>query len=63
MIFKGIISCYSLLSKLSRTFENTKFIAGELSLIVSLVRYLSADIMNADKRKGKQNRIKQYNIK
>ena len=36
MIFKRIISCHSLLSKPSLTFENTKFIAGEISLIVSL---------------------------
>ena len=40
MIFKGNISCYILLLKSSLTLENTKFIAGELSLKVSLVLYL-----------------------
>ncbi len=40
MIFKGNISCYILLLKSLLTLENTKFIAGELSLIVSLVLYL-----------------------
>ena len=40
MIFKGNISCYILLLKYPPTLENTKFIAGELSLIVSLVLYL-----------------------
>ena len=40
MIFKGNISCYILLLKSPLTLENTKFIAGELSLIVSLVLYL-----------------------
>ena len=40
MIFKGNISCYILLLKSPITLENTKFIAGELSLKVSLVLYL-----------------------
>ena len=40
MIFKGNISCYICLLKSPRTLENAKFIAGELSLIVSLVLYL-----------------------
>ncbi len=40
MIFKGNISCYILLINSLLTLENTKFIAGELSLIVSLVLYL-----------------------
>ena len=40
MIFKGNISCYILLLKSPLTLENTKFIAGELSLIISLVLYL-----------------------
>ncbi len=40
MIFKGNISCYILLLKSLLTLENTKFIAGELSLKVSLVLYL-----------------------
>ena len=40
MIFKGNISCYICLLKSLRTLENAKFIAGELSLIVSLVLYL-----------------------
>jgi len=40
MIFKGNISCYILLLKYPLTLENTKFIAGELSLKVSLVLYL-----------------------
>lgn len=39
MIFKGNISCYILLLKSPLTLENTKFIAGKLSLIVSLVLY------------------------
>ncbi len=37
MIFKGNISCYILLLKYPLTLEKTKFIAGEISLIVSLV--------------------------
>ena len=40
MFFKGNISCYILLLKSRLTLENTKFIADELSLIVSLVLYL-----------------------
>ncbi len=40
MIFKGNISCYILLLKYPLTLENTKFIAGELSLKFSLVLYL-----------------------
>ena len=40
MIFKGNISCYIILLKSPLTLENTKFIAGELSLIISLVLYL-----------------------
>ena len=40
IIFKGNISCYILLLKSPLTLENTKFIAGELSLKVSLVLYL-----------------------
>ena len=40
MIFKGNISCYILLLKYPLTHENTKFVAGELSLKVSLVLYL-----------------------
>ena len=36
---KGFNNCYILLSNISQTFENTKFIAGELSRIVSLVLY------------------------
>jgi len=40
MIFKGNISCYILLLKNLLTLENTKFIAGGLSLKVSLVLYL-----------------------
>ena len=40
MIFKGNNSYYILLLKFLLTLENTKFIASELSLIVSLVLYL-----------------------
>ncbi len=40
MIFKGNISCYILLINSPLTLENTKFVAGELSLIVSLMLYL-----------------------
>ena len=40
MIFKENISCYILLLKSPLTLENTKFVAGELSLKVSLVLYL-----------------------
>ncbi len=40
MIFKGNISHYILLLKSPPTLDNTKFIAGELSLKVSLVLYL-----------------------
>ncbi len=41
MFFKGNISCYILLLKFPQTLENTKFIADELSLTVSLMLYLS----------------------
>ena len=41
MYSKGLNNCYILLSNISQAFENTKFGAGELSLIVSLVLYLS----------------------
>lgn len=40
MIFKGNISCYILLIKSPLTLDNTKFVAGEPSLKVSLVLYL-----------------------
>ncbi len=40
MIFRENISCYILLLKSPLTLENTKFVAGELSLIVSLMLYL-----------------------
>ncbi len=40
MIFKGNISYYICLLKSPLTLENTKFIAGGLSLKVSLVLYL-----------------------
>ena len=36
---KGFNNCYILLSNISQSLENTKFIAGELSLIVSLALY------------------------
>ena len=39
MYSKGFNNCYILLSNISQAFENTKFGAGELSLIVSLVLY------------------------
>ena len=39
MYSKGFNNCYILLSNISKAFENTKFGAGELSLIVSLVLY------------------------
>jgi hypothetical protein len=39
MYSKGFNNCYILLSNISQALENTKFVAGELSLIVSLVLY------------------------
>jgi hypothetical protein len=39
-LYKGNISCYILLLNSPLTLENTKFIAGGLSLMVSLVLYL-----------------------
>ena len=39
MYFKEFNNCYILLSNISQALENTKFIAGELSLIVSLALY------------------------
>ena len=36
---KKFNNCYILLSNISQSLENTKFVAGELSLIVSLVLY------------------------
>ena len=39
MYSKEFNNCYILLSNISQAFENTKFGAGELSLIVSLVLY------------------------
>ena len=41
---KGFNNCYILLSNISQALENTKFIAGELSLIVSLVLYCPMSI-------------------
>ena len=40
LALKGNISCYILLLKYPLTLKNTKFIAGELSLKISLVLYL-----------------------
>lgn len=40
MIVKGNINCYILLLKFPLTLENTKFVAGELSLKIFLVLYL-----------------------
>ena len=57
MIFKGNISCYILLLKSPLTLENTKFIAGELSLKVSLVLYIPIGHYKPDKRKNKGNKI------
>ena len=39
MYSKGFNNCYILLSNISQSLENTKFVAGELSLIVSLALY------------------------
>jgi hypothetical protein len=57
MIFKGNISCYILLLKSLLTLENTKFIAGEPSLKVSLVLYLPIGHTNPDKGKNEGNKI------
>ena len=57
MIFKGNISCYILLLKSPLTLENTKFIAGEISFIVSLELYLPTRHYEPDKGKNKGNKI------
>ena len=38
-VLRDLINCYILLLNSSQALENTEFIAGELSLIVSLVLY------------------------
>ena len=53
MYSKGFNNCYILLSNISQAFENTKFGAGELSLIVSLVLYRPPVFTNSDKGKYK----------
>ena len=44
MYSKEFNNCYILLSNISQAFENTKFGAGELSLIVSLVLYCPTSV-------------------
>ena len=44
MYSKEFNNCYILLSNISQALENTKFIAGELSLIVSLVLYCPTSV-------------------
>ena len=46
-------NCYILLLNSLQTLENTGFVAGELSLIVSLVLYLPPVFTNSDKGKYK----------
>jgi len=46
-----------LLLKSPLTLENTKFIAGELSLKVSLCYIFPQGITNTDKRKNEGNKI------
>ena len=57
MFFKGNISCYILLLNSLLTFENTKFIAGEISLKVSLVLYIPIGHYKPDKGKNEGNKI------
>ena len=40
MYSKGFNNCYILLSNISESLENTKFVAGNLSLRLSLMLYL-----------------------
>ena len=40
LLYKEFNNCYILLSNISQSLENTKFIAGELSLRLSLMLYL-----------------------
>ena len=40
MYSKGFNNCYILLSNISESLENTKFVAGDLSLRLSLMLYL-----------------------
>ena len=44
MYSKEFNNCYILLSNISQALENTNFIAGELSLIVSLVLYCPTSV-------------------
>ena len=55
MYSKEFNNCYILLSNISQALENTKFIAGELSLIVSLV--VPPVFTNSDKGKYKGKKI------
>ena len=57
MYSKGFNNCYILLSNISQAFENTKFGAGELSLIVSLVLYRPPVFTNSDKGKYKGKKL------
>lgn len=56
MIFSRNISCYILLLKSPITLENTKFIAGELFLRVSLILYLPARHYEPDKGKMRETK-------
>ena len=40
LLYKEFNNCYILLSNISQSLENTKFIAGKLSLRLSLMLYL-----------------------
>ena len=57
MYSKEFNNCYILLSNISQALENTKFIAGELSLIVSLYYIVPPVFTNSDKGKYKGNKI------
>ena len=65
MYSKEFNNCYILLSNISQALENTKFIAGELSLIVSLVLYCPTSVYEIlyGQIQGQENPIKQYNTK
>ena len=53
MYSKGFNNCYILLSNISQAFENTKFGAGELSLLFPLCYIVPPVFTNSDKGKYK----------
>ena len=57
MYSKGFNNCYILLSNISESLENTKFVAGDLSFDFPLCYIFPYGFMNPDKGKYKGKKI------